>query len=145
DHLLVIAAVALWASRHAPAYRGRVSGLFLATLLGGTVLAATLGTSLNLESMVLSSVVLAGGLLLAGKRFGLMAALPLIAVFGGLHGYVHGQELAGHPAAFVAGMLLATAAIQGSVFALSHTLRTYWVKSAGAATALSGLLALIGG
>lgn len=145
DHLLVIAAVALWSARYAMGYRGQITGLFLTALLGGTVTAAALGTDFNLEAMVLASVMLAGGLLLAGKHMGLHAALPLIAVFGTLHGYVHGQELAGQPIAFIAGMLLATAGIQATVYTVARKLRERWITAAGTATTLTGLLALIGG
>ncbi|WP_439596048.1 HupE/UreJ family protein [Falsiroseomonas sp.] len=137
DHVLAMVAVGLWA--------GLLGGRALWALPAGFLGAMTLGFGLGaagiglpmVEAGILASVIILGALVAASARVSLALAVPLVAVFGLLHGHAHGTELEGAGAfPYAAGFLVATAALHGlGVFgALAITNRVV-VRAAGGAMA----------
>jgi urease accessory protein len=116
DHILAMLAVGLWAGL----VGGRAAWLLPAGFLGGMALGGTLGMAgiglPMVEAGILASVIVLGALVAASARLSLLAAMPLVAVFGLLHGHAHGAELALGTAAlgYAAGFLLATAALHAA-------------------------------
>lgn len=146
DHLLALLAMGIWAGTC-----GRRAGakltLALAAMAAGALLAMG-GVHLpQVEYGVLSSVLILGLIVAAGAQLG-QVGIPLVAGFALLHGYAHGTEVP--PAAsgltFVAGFLVASAAIQRLGLAVGSALRENprLVRTSGAFIALGGLaLALV--
>jgi urease accessory protein len=137
DHVLAMVAVGLWAG-----LLGARAGLALpAAFLGAMALgfglgAAGLGLPL-VEAGILASVIVLGALVAASARLSLAIAVPLVALFGLLHGHAHGTELAGQGAlAYSGGFLVATAALHGLGFLAARQVGSRVVlRVAGGATA----------
>lgn len=147
DHVLAMVAVGLWAGL----LGGRAVWALPAGFLGAMVLGFGLGAAgvgvPMVEAGILASVIVLGALVAASARFSLLLAVPLVAVFGLLHGHAHGTELAGQGAfAYAAGFLVATAALHavGVVGALSLTNRTLVRVAGGAMAALMLAVTAIG-
>jgi len=137
DHILAMVAVGLWAGL----LGGRAMLALPAAFLGGMALGGALGmagTGLPMvEAGILASVIILGTLVAASARLSLVAALPLVAVFGLLHGNAHGLELAeGNGAlAYALGFLAATAALHGAGVLGALRLAALPVRIAGGAMA----------
>lgn len=128
DHLLAMLCVGAISMCLLPLPRVRLKPAFLlpaaflaAMLLGG--LAGASGISLPaVESMIATSVLLGGLVLLAGRGLPTSAAIGVTALFAFFHGHAHGAEMPADSSAlaFVSGFLLATALIHvaGIVFAV---------------------------
>ncbi len=137
DHVLAMVAVGLWA--------GLLGGRALWALPAGFLGAMALGFGLGaadvalpmVEAGILASVIILGALVAASARFSLMLAVPLVAVFGLLHGHAHGTELAGAGAIpYAAGFLIATAALHAlGVFGAQAITSRIAVRVAGGAMA----------
>lgn len=99
------------------------------------------------ETAIALSVVALGGALAAGRLTWSVPALGLVALAGFAHGHAHGVEApaAAHPAVYVAGFLVATAALHCSGvvvgFAVRHRPATRTVIGAGVLGAGVALLA----
>lgn len=114
DHVLAMVAVGLWAGL----LSGRANWALPAGFLGAMVLGFGLGAGgfglPMVEAGILASVIILGALVAAAARFPLVVAVPLVAVFGLLHGHAHGTEMVGQGAlGYAAGFILATAALHG--------------------------------
>lgn len=137
DHILAMIAVGLWAGLMG----GRASWALPAAFLGGMALGGgpgMAGTGLPMaEAGILASVIIVGALVAASARLSLLAALPLVAVFGLLHGNAHGLELAGGngAAGYALGCLVATAALLGAGLLGAVRLAAPPVRIAGGAMA----------
>ncbi|MDO9500863.1 HupE/UreJ family protein [Falsiroseomonas sp.] len=115
DHVLAMVAVGLWAGL----LGGRASWALPAGFLGAMVLGFGLGAGgfglPMVEAGILASVIILGALVAAAARFPLAIAVPLVAVFGLLHGHAHGTEMAGAGAlGYAAGFILATTALHAA-------------------------------
>ncbi len=149
DHLAAMLAVGLWASRQRGAPAWRPLAVFLVAMAGGALLGWG-GVALpGLETGIALSVLVLGGLLLAGgTRAG--GLLPLIGLFALYHGQAHGLELplSAHPGAYALGFLLTTAALQLTGLALGRLALRHrgqgWLRLAGAAAGGLGAWLLLG-
>jgi urease accessory protein len=152
DHLAAMLAVGLWSAltaRRAGSDLLWAPAGFMALLLVGAV-AGMSGSAIAtaaVEPMIAASLLVTGLLVLTRWRLpGLMAA-ALVGVFAVFHGLAHGQELAGHSAAWatLAGMMAATAVLHSAGMGIGWALRqtSQWPsRAAGASVALLGLTLL---
>ncbi|MBU8539645.1 HupE/UreJ family protein [Falsiroseomonas tokyonensis] len=156
DHVLAMVAVGLWAGLLGGRALWALPAGFLAlwALPAGFLAAMTLGFGLGaaglglpmVEAGILASVIILGALVAASARVSLALAVPLVALFGLLHGHAHGTELAGAGAfPYAAGFLIATALLHGlGVFgALAITNRVVVRLAGGAMAALMLAVAAI--
>lgn len=138
DHLLAMVAVGLWAASIGGRAVWALPLTFVAAMIAGGVL-GTAGAHLPLvEPMILASSVVIGTAIALAFRPGLAATLPVIALFGLMHGHAHGVE---GPArgllAYAAGFAMATAALHLAGIGLGRLPLVRWL---GAATAAAGLV-----
>ncbi len=137
DHVLAMVAVGLWAAT-ATDRRGlwALPLVFVAAMvLGGALGAAGLHLP-AVEPMILASSVVLGLAAALALRPSLAGALPMVALFGVMHGHAHGAEgPAAGLAAYAAGFVLATAALHLAGIGLG---RLGAARTLGAATAAAG-------
>jgi urease accessory protein len=117
--------------------------VFMAWLLAGALAGMAGAASPGVEPVVAASLVVLG--LLVATRWHAPAGLGLVLVggFAVFHGLAHGNEFAhaADPAAVLAGMVLATAALHLAGVGLGLALRrhsAWWPRAAGATIALLG-------
>jgi urease accessory protein len=123
DHLLAMVTVGILAVTLDRAVV--VPATFVAAMVFGGALGMN-GVPLPLGEMAISLSVLAlGGALIAGRTMRPQLALALVAIAGIAHGHAHGAEAphAAHPVAYVAGFVLATAALHATGIGIGVTLR----------------------
>ncbi|KRW94920.1 HupE/UreJ family protein [Paracoccus sp. MKU1] len=138
DHVLAMVAVGLWAAT-APDRRGlwALPLCFVAAMLAGGALGAAGLPLPAVEPMILASSVILGLAVALALRPSLGFALPVVAVFGLMHGHAHGAEgPASGLAAYAAGFVLATAALHLAGIGLG---RLGAGRLLGAATAAAGV------
>ncbi|WP_028711903.1 HupE/UreJ family protein [Paracoccus sp. J55] len=138
DHVLAMVAVGLWAATAADR-RGlwALPLCFVAAMLAGGALGAAGLPLPAVEPMILASSVILGLAVALALRPSLGFALPVVAVFGLMHGHAHGAEgPASRLAAYAAGFVLATAALHLAGIALGRLGAT---RLLGAATAAAGV------
>ena len=117
DHLLVMLAIGVLAAR-APDVRS--AWKMPLAFVGGAALGGTIalgGVPVPAVELVITSSVVAFGLLVASRRWSDGWWLPVAAaVFGLAHGHAHGTEIpaAAAPAIYVVGFLVATALLHAS-------------------------------
>jgi len=138
DHLLAMLAVGLWAASIGARAAWALPLTFVAAMIAGGAMGAA-GVHLPMvEPMILASSILIGAAIALALRPGLAAVLPVIAVFGLVHGHAHGVE---GPAqgllAYGAGFALATAVLHLAGLVLGRLPLVRWL---GAATAATGLM-----
>jgi urease accessory protein len=113
DHVLAMLAVGMWGARLGmPAIWLLPVTFPLMMTLGG--IAGMLGLPLpGVELGIGLSVVVLGGVILAGLRAPLWVSMPLVGVFAVFHGYAHGVEMPsqGDPLAYSLGFVVATGLI----------------------------------
>lgn len=140
DHVLAMLAVGLWAAMMG----GRAVWAAPAVFLGAMLAAGMVGFGAQefalVEHVILASIIVLGLGIALALRAPMLPALALIAVFGAAHGYAHGLEGTGQ-SSYVAGFLLATAALHGAGLGLGLVLRA---KSAMLTRALGAVIALGG-
>ncbi len=161
DHLAAMVSVGTWSALSLPSATTGLSktsrlktllaapAAFAATLLLGA-LAGMAGLHLpGVEPMIAASLLVLG--LLVATRLRLSAGLgaALVAMFALFHGLAHGNELGGHAAAALAGMVLSTATLHGLGMAIglklhspAHAPQRWLSRAAGAGVALLGLTML---
>lgn len=140
DHLLAMVAVGLWAGAStSPWQRAAAPFAFVAAMALGALLVPRVGVAAALEPMLAVSVVVLGGLLIAGARLPAAFAIPAINAAGLLHGAAHGLEAAGAAfGPFVFGMVVATALLHGVGLAAGATMQRMRAAALGAAGAAIG-------
>ena len=111
DHLLAMLAVGLLSvqvGKHAWAY---IPGVFVLFLIIGGVMGMIGQEIPTFEDGILISVILLGLLIAVQLRFVPFLAIPVVAVFGVIHGYPHGTEIpaVADPTQYVIGFSLASA------------------------------------
>lgn len=143
DHLLMIIVVSAWAARFAPTGRAIVTAC-LALFVGLGALLPLAGGS-DLEVTIALTVIAAGILLARGRRWPLWATASLAGLFALIHGFAHGIEGSGRSASYIAGLVLATAALALAVKGLVARLRdaNFWTRSLGVLGAVAGAAALL--
>lgn len=151
DHLLAMIAVGLWAIQHG----GRralwlLPAAFVLPMAGGFVLALSGIMLPGVEAGIALSVLVLGLVVAFAVRPPLPAAMAITAVFALLHGHAHGTEMAAgsQAALYAAGMVLATALLHAGGLLGARLAQTWAMplltRAAGAATALAGLVILVG-
>ncbi|MFO7314610.1 HupE/UreJ family protein [Rhodothermus marinus] len=144
DHLLAALGVGLWATLQPDAPGRRLPVVFLSALLLGLPLGAAWPTPVA-EIGVLGSVLLLGVALALLLRLPVIPNLVLVALFGLVHGHVHGTELLpGAGLSYVAGLLTGTALLTGAGYLTGRLLHRWQrigaLRYAGMALLLLGLL-----
>lgn len=143
DHVLMIVAVSAWAAMLSPVGRIAVAAA-LAMFVGiGALLPVSGGVAL--EDAISLTVIGAGILLAVGRRWPTWATASLAACFALVHGFAHGAEGPVHSGSYVAGLVLATAAMALATSFLAALIRdrASWLRAGGIAAALGGISALI--
>ncbi|HEV7268257.1 MAG TPA: HupE/UreJ family protein [Falsiroseomonas sp.] len=142
DHLVAMLALGVWAGILGGKARLQLPLAFLSAMAAGAALGMA-GVVLPLvEAGILASVIVLGALVAAWCSLPAVAALPLVAAFGLLHGHAHGTELPGGALGYAAGFLVATAALHATGLLL--TIRTGFgeprraLRVAGAAASAVG-------
>lgn len=141
DHLLAMVALGLLATQLGARAVWALPLTFVAAMLAGGALWAG-GLALPVvEPMILASVVILGVMVAMALRPPLLAALPMVAVFGAAHGWAHGAE---GPASgllpYAAGFALASLALHLAGIGLGRLLaRGPELRVLGGGAALAGL------
>lgn len=155
DHLLAMVAVGLWAAQRGGAALWALPLAFVGTMVAGGALALA-GIELpQVETGILLSVVVLGGLIAAQARLPLAASVGLVALFAVFHGHAHGAEMpeAAAPALYALGFVVATALLHAAGLAAAlgvlRTLRdrvgAWTLRGSGVAVGLGGVaLAVLG-
>lgn len=150
DHLAAMLAVGLWSGYALPRRPWAGAAAFLTAMLAGAGLGFAGGVLPGVEAMITLSVLMFGLLVLTARRGqgGAITAATLgaIALFGSFHGFAHAAEATGAATTYVAGFLIASAALHGAGLALARLVATGRGAQmlAGAGVLASGL-ALIAG
>lgn len=150
DHLLAMLAVGLWSGFVLPGRFWAGAAAFLAAMGVGAGL-SWVGVALpHVEGVIVASVIAFGLLTLISKRgqAGWLTGLSLVAIagFGAAHGHAHATEAAGNALTYLAGFLIATAALHlaGVAIARAVASRPVVQRAIGAGIALSGLWLVAG-
>ena len=152
DHLAAMLAVGLWSAltaRRAGSDLLWAPAGFMVLLFAGA-LAGLTGSHIAtaaVEPMIAASLLVTGLLVLTRWRLPGLLAAALVGVFAVFHGLAHGQELAGHSAAWatLAGMMVATAVLHSAGIGMGWALRqtSQWPsRAAGASVVVLGLTLL---
>lgn len=138
DHLLAMVAVGLWAASIGGRAIWALPLTFVVAMIAGGALGAAHVALPLVEPMILASSIMIGAAIALALRPGLAATLPVVALFGVMHGHAHGVE---GPAqgllAYAVGFAVATAGLHLAGIALGRLPLVRWL---GAATAAAGLM-----
>jgi len=128
DHVLAMLAVGLFATRLHGVARAALPGAFVLAMVVGA-LAGAAGVAMPLQEAGIAVSLLVSGLALAfALRAPTTLAVAVVALFGLFHGGAHFAEMgAGSLTTYVAGFVLATAALHGTGFLLGR-----WIPQSGA-------------
>lgn len=149
DHLLAMVAVGMLAvmGRSTPAWQ--LPFAFVGFMLVGAILGIN-GVAIALvETGILLSLVVLGGLLAFGRAGYLSVVTLCCALFGMLHGNAHGIELPAGSAAssYISGFMLATIALHLVGYVLANKCTQQWqalaLRASGIAIAGTGLVAVL--
>lgn len=150
DHLLAMLAVGLWSGVVLPRRVWAGAAAFMGAMALGAGLSWAGIAYPAVESVILTSVVVFGLLTLLSRRAQAQgvttATLAAIAVFASAHGHAHATEATGPAFAYLAGFLIATAALHLAGIALARAVaaRPVVQQAMGAGIALSGLYLMAG-
>jgi urease accessory protein len=151
DHVLAMLGVGLWAAQQG----GRRTWLlplgFMAVMIGGAALGAA-GVALPFAERGIALSVLVLGALIAGcVRLPALAGALLVGAFAIVHGHAHGAEMPTTVGAlrYASGFLASTALLHAAGIGLGLALQRgtagpRLTRALGAATAVAGLLLLVG-
>ena len=148
DHILVMIAVGLWAVLVGGRAIWVLPMTFLATMLAGFA-AANVGLDIPLVEPVISSSIIAVGLLVAlAVKAPVWLGAWITAVFAFFHGHAHGTEAAAVSlASYAIGFILATATLHAigvglGIFA-AESIRQFALRTMGGIAALIGLALMV--
>lgn len=111
DHTLVMLGVGLWAATHRLAVAGQIVAVFLLYMLAGALLGLHGVQFVYIETAILLSLLVIGGLLVMGRlQLPAVIAAALVASSALLHGLSHGSEIPATASAYpyLLGMVAAT-------------------------------------
>lgn len=143
DHLLVMLAIGVWASKLGGKARWQLPLTFLTTMTLGAVLGLAGITFSGVETAIAASVMAMGLLLAINLPIPAMSRIGIVAIFAVFHGMAHGVELYSQQNyAALGGMLIATALLHaiGLLLASRRLNLTSWIQ-----TVLAWGIALAGG
>ncbi len=148
DHLLAMVAVGIWACQQG----GKARWILPISFSASAFLACALGAGWNnprlplLEYAVAASAVVLAVLCLKQSRTTIARAATLVALFGALHGYVHGLEIPleshANPLPFMAGLGLSTLALHLIGVLLGSAIQSRWMTWRMLAQSISGSMLL---
>ncbi|MBP0462905.1 HupE/UreJ family protein [Roseomonas sp. PWR1] len=146
DHLLAMVAIGIWAARGGLPRPWALPACFL----GGMAVGIGLGVAAAippLEQTVAGTLVVLGVMVAITARVRAGIAFPAAALFGLVHGSVHGVEIGGAPLLTALGMLAASVALHALGFFAARGLarRDVFVRASGAAMASVGVMILLAG
>ncbi|MDP1751324.1 MAG: HupE/UreJ family protein [Reyranella sp.] len=151
DHLLAMVGVGIWAALLAarkPLAALLVPAAFLAMMAVGAA-AGFAGIKLPMtEAIILSSVFVFGGLLMAAVRLPSAAAMAVAGLFAFFHGYAHALEAPADGAGtYILGFLAATTLLQAAGLGLGWVVRRavgdLGLRALGGVVMAGGALVLI--
>jgi len=111
DHTLVMLGVGLWVATQGLAVAGRIVALFLLTMLAGALLGLHGVQFAYVETAILLSLLVIGGLLVMGRlQLPVATVAALVAISAVMHGLAHGSEIPATASAYsyLLGMVAAT-------------------------------------
>ena len=132
DHLLVMLAIGLWASKLGGKARWQLPLAFLASMTIGAVLGLAGITFSGVETAIAASVMAMGLLLAINLPIAAITRIGIVAVFAVFHGMAHGIELHSQQSyVALAGMLFATALLHaiGLLLASRRLNLAAWVQA----------------
>jgi urease accessory protein len=151
DHLLAMLAVGLWAAQQGGRRMWQLPLVFLALMAGGAALGAAGVAMSGIETGLAMSLLVLGVLIAGCVKLPALAGALLVGAFALVHGHAHGAELPANAGAlgYAAGFLASTALLQATGLGLGLALRRgesgpRLARTLGAATAIAGVLLLIG-
>jgi urease accessory protein len=119
DHLLVMLAIGVWASKLGGSARWQLPLTFVSAMAIGAMLGLAGLSFSGIETAIAASVMAMGLLLAINLSMSAASRIGVIATFAVFHGMAHGVELNSHQSyAALGGMLLATALLHGVGFLL---------------------------
>lgn len=148
DHLLAMVAVGMLAvmGRSKPAWQLPLA--FVGFMLVGALLGINGVAIAEVETGILLSLVVLGGLLAVGRAAYLSVVTLCCALSGMLHGNAHGIELPANSAAssYITGFMLATIVLHAVGYLLANKCTQQWqalaLRASGVAIAGTGLVAV---
>ncbi|MES2579720.1 MAG: HupE/UreJ family protein [Pseudomonadota bacterium] len=142
DHLLVMLAIGVWASKLSGNARWQLPLTFLSIMTFGAVLGLAGITFSGVETAIAASVMAMGLLLAINLPIPAISRIGIVAVFAIFHGMAHGVELHSQQSyAALGGMLIATSLLHtiGLLLASRRLNLANWIQSTLAwGIALSG-------
>ena len=143
DHLLVMLAIGIWASKLGGKARWQLPLTFLASMTIGAIMGLAGITFSGVETAIAASVMAMGLLLAINLPIPAISRIGIVAVFAVFHGLAHGVELHSPQSyAALAGMLIATALLHsiGLLLASQRLNLANWIQAS-----LAWGMALAGG
>jgi urease accessory protein len=142
DHVLAMIGVGLWGATLGDLARWSLATAFVGYMILGFLLGVVWTLPL-VEPVILASVLVLGLAVALRLRPSLWIAVPLVALFGFVHGNAHGAEVGGADTLlFAMGFILATGALHGAGLLIAWGYskgREPLVRGLGWATVLGGL------
>lgn len=149
DHILVMAAVGLWAYSAGRRSAWVVPGAFVTMMLAGFVFALVGGALPFVEPVILASLVAVGLLIAFAVRLPVAVSAVVIGAFAVFHGYAHGVEIGAAGAlGYAGGFAVATVSLHAAGIGLGAALGRLplrgdmIVRALGAGTATAGIALL---
>lgn len=131
DHLLVMLAIGIWASKLGGKARWQLPLTFLSIMTLGAILGLAGITFSGVETAIAASVMAMGLLLAINLPIPAISRIGIVAIFAVFHGMAHGVELHSQQSyAALAGMLVATALLHGAGLMLGDSLNSQRVQLA---------------
>lgn len=143
DHLLVMLAIGIWASKLGGKARWQLPLTFLTSMTIGAILGLAGITFSGVETAIAASVMAMGLLLAINLLIPAISRISIVAVFAVFHGMAHGIELHSQQSyVALAGMLIATALLHsiGLLLASQRLNLANWIQAS-----LAWGIALAGG
>ena len=111
DHTMIMLGVGLWAATQRLAVAGRIVAVFLLYMLAGALLGLQGVQFAYVETAILLSLLVIGGLLVLGRlQLPVATVAALLAISAVMHGLAHGSEIPATASAYsyLLGMVAAT-------------------------------------
>lgn len=149
DHLLALLAVGIWCAEQEKQHRWWIPLTFLGMMMLGAVIGMQSGVITFNEHLIISSILVFGGIIATIWRPTLSAGLPVLSIFALAHGAAHGTEIpaTGSALNFILGFLLAAAGIIAIGFVtgqlIRHTAKSKGIRVAGLAIIAAGCFLLL--